>query len=258
MAELPSGTVTFLFTDIEGSTCLWEEHPEAMRVALPRHDQILRQAISEHRGVLFSTGGDGFAAAFPRAADALGAAIEAQLQLAVETWPDETTLRVRMGVHTGAADERGGDYFGTEVNRAARLMAVAHGGQVVCSAVSVSLAPGHLLPAGASYRDLGEHRLRDLSEPERVTQVLHERLAMEFPPLRTLDRYPGNLPIQPTAFIGRESELREVIKALEESKVVTLSGVGGVGKTRLALQVAAELVPLFPWCLARRVGRRRQ
>jgi predicted ATPase/class 3 adenylate cyclase len=229
----PTGTVTFLFTDIEGSTRLWDRAATAMRTALARHDAIVRGAIESHGGHVFASGGDGFAAAFERAGAGLGAALAAQSQLGAEVWPDGAEVRVRMGLHTGEVEERDGDYFGPAVNRAARLMAVAHGGQVVCSEVTAGLAPE--IPIA----DLGEHRLRDLDRPLRVFQVG----GGPFPPLRTLDAFPGNLPAQVTAFVGRDDEQRAVAKALEESRVVTLTGVGGVGKTRLALQVAADAVP---------------
>ena len=240
----PTGALTFMFTDIEGSTRLWESAPDAMRVALERHDALLRSVIAEHDGHVFSTGGDGFAAAFRRAGDALAAAVGVQVGLSAEQWPGEVSIRVRVGLHSGDADERGGDYFGPSLNRCARLMAVAHGGQVLCSAATAFLSAGQT-PGGSVLRDLGDHRLRDLSEPERVFQLVHGDLEETFPPLRTLDSFPGNLPTQPTAFVGRQTELMEMEKALEESKIVTLCGVGGVGKTRLALQVAANVVPRF-------------
>jgi predicted ATPase/class 3 adenylate cyclase len=242
--ETPSGTVTFLFTDIEGSTRRWEESPAAMADALAHHDRIVRGAIEIHDGYIFSTGGDGFAAAFSRVVDAAAAAAEAQVALAGQTWREDVELRVRMALHTGEAWERGGDYLGPAVNRAARLMAAGHGGQVLCSAATASLLSSRL-PDEVSLLDLGEHRLRDLSQPERVFQFSMDALPQDFPPLRSLDSFPGNLPIQPTAFVGRRAELAEVTKALQESRVVTLCGVGGVGKTRLALQVAAELTPQF-------------
>jgi predicted ATPase/class 3 adenylate cyclase len=231
----PSGTVTFLFTDIEGSTSMWESAPDAMRTALARHDEIVRAAIEAHGGHVFATGGDGFSAAFARPGDAAAAATDAQVTLTGHAWPEGAPIRVRMALHTGAAEERGGDYFGPTLNRAARLMALAHGGQVLVSSVTAELL------GGMELVDLGEHRLRDLSAPQRVYQVGAGR----FPPLRSLDAFPGNLPLQVSSFIGRHAELARADKALEEARVVTLTGVGGVGKTRLALQVAAQALQRF-------------
>lgn len=244
MADLPTGTVTFLFTDIEGSTRLWAEDSAAMGRALERHDAIVRNGIEAASGYIFSTGGDGFGAAFGRADQALGAAVAIQQALAVETWPDGARIRVRMALHTGEAEERGGDYFGPAVNRAARLMAAGHGGQVLCSGVTAGLATDHL-PAGCSLMDLGTHRLRDLTSPEEVHQVVIQGVPEQFPPLHSLETYPGNLPIQATAFVGREREVKELAEQLREARVVTLTGVGGVGKTRLALQAAVEVLPEF-------------
>jgi len=231
----PSGTVTFLFTDTEGSTQLWEAAPDAMRAALAWHDSILRVAIEAHDGYVFATGGDGFAAAFARAGDALAAGEKARMALVSEEWPEEAPLRVRMALHTGEAAERDGNYFGGAVNRAARLMAVGHGGQLLVSAATAELL------TGTELVDLGEHRLRDLDRPLRVFQVGEGR----FPALRTLDAFPGNLPLQLSSYIGREKELERAAAALADSRIVTLTGVGGVGKTRLALQVAAEVLPRF-------------
>jgi predicted ATPase len=228
--------VTFLFTDIAGSTRLWEAAPEAMRLALARHDEILREAINAHEGFVFSTGGDGLAAAFARAGGALAAATAAQVALAAEPWPEGAALRVRMGLHTGEVEERAGDYFGADVNRAARLMATAHGGQVVCSEVTAGLTSG-----AVTLVDLGEHRLRDLSASQRVFQVG----AGVFPPLRSLESFSSNLPAQASAFVGRQAQLVEVAAALRAARVVTLTGVGGVGKTRLAIQAAADLLPQY-------------
>jgi predicted ATPase len=198
----------------------------------------------ESAGFVFSTGGDGFGAAFSRGGDALAAALAAQRALASEEWPEAIPLRVRMGLHTGEAEERDGDYFGPEVNRAARLMAVAHGGQIVCSQTTADMARSGLL-AGVSLVDLGVHSLRDLSEPLRVFQLCAEGLESGFPPLLSMDAFPGNLPLQVSSFIGRDRELARVAKALGEARVVTLTGVGGVGKTRLALRTAAEEVLRF-------------
>ncbi|HVM64202.1 MAG TPA: adenylate/guanylate cyclase domain-containing protein, partial [Acidimicrobiales bacterium] len=235
-ARLPSGTVTFLFTDIEGSTALWEAAPEQMRGALERHDSLLQAAIDGHEGSVFSTGGDGVAAVFARAADAVAAAIEAQSALARVDWSTPAPLRVRMGLHTGEATERDGDYFGAPVNRAARLMAAGHGGQVLVSATTAALI------GTAGLTDLGEHHLRDLSEPQRVYQVGSE----PFPPLRSMDVAATNLPVQPTSLIGRQPLIAELAELVEQSPLVTLTGVGGVGKTRLAVEVGADLLPKFP------------
>jgi predicted ATPase len=231
---MPSGTVTFLFTDIEGSTRRWEEQPGRMQEDLARHDEILRVAVDSHGGYVFATGGDGFAAAFARAGDALGAAQDAQLGLVGEQLPG-----VRMGVHTGEVQERDGDYFGSAVNRASRLMTIGHGGQIL-----VSLATERLV-SDFELRDLGEHRLRDLSTPERVFQLCAPGLRSEFPPLRSLDVLPMNLPVQLTSFIGRDDDVKRVRDLLSEHRSVTLTGVGGVGKTRLAQQVAADVLDDF-------------
>ena len=228
--------MTFLFTDVEGSTRLWEAAPAAMRSALERHDAILRSAISERGGYVFATGGDGFAAAFSRATDAVAAALAAQARLAGEPWPDGAHLSVRMGLHTGEASERDGDYFGPTVNRSARIQAIANGGQLLCSEVTAGLVRD-----GVVLVDLGQHRLRDLSAPQRIFQVGPGA----FPDLRSLDAFPGNLPLQLSSFVGRTNELERTAAAMQTSRVVTLTGVGGVGKTRLALQVAAEVLPRF-------------
>jgi len=234
---VPSGTVTFLFTDIEGSTRLWDAAPDAMRSALHRHDEIVRAAVESHGGYVFATGGDGFAVAFARAGDAVGSARDAQVGLAAEPWPDGLSLRVRMALHTGEAEERDGDYFGTAVNRTARLMALARGGQVLCSELTAGLARG-----AVELVDLGEHRLRDLSAPQRVFQVGSGR----FLPLRSPDLVPSNLPVTLTELIGREADIDEVIGLVGHHRLVTLTGVGGVGKTRLALAVAAAAGSGFP------------
>jgi predicted ATPase/class 3 adenylate cyclase len=243
MANLPTGTVTFLFTDIEGSTKLWEQNPESMRAALTRHDAILREAIEEHSGFVFKTVGDAFCAAFPTVLDALGAALAAQRALFSEEYDEGIgTLRVRMALHTGATEERDGDYFGPPVNRVARLLSVGHGGQVLLSLPTQELVRDQL-PADIHLRDLGERRLKDLSRPERVFQLAASDLPSEFPPLKTLERYPNNLPLQPTPLIGREREVEEVCRRLRSPVVrsLTLTGPGGTGKTRVGLQVASEL-----------------
>ena len=242
--DCPSGTVTFLFTDIEGSTRLWAEVPVHMRSALQSHDRIVRAAIAEAGGYVFSTGGDGFAAAFARADRAVAGAGAIQRNLGSNAWPEGAEIRVRVAVHTGEAEERAGDYFGPAVNRTARLMSTAHGGQVLCSAVTAGLVADHL-PDGHGLVDLGPHRLRDLISPEQVHQLTGPGLTREFPPLRSLEAYPGNLPVQATVFVGREAEVKELAEAVRETRLITLTGVGGVGKTRLALQVGAEVLPSF-------------
>ena len=245
MTDLPTGTVTFLFTDLEGSTRLWEEHPDAMRAALARHDEILRDAVEKYEGQVVKTTGDGLHAAFGTAHDAVAAAIEAQRGLDAEPWTLPDPLLVRMGVHTGEADVREGDYFGTAVNRAARVSAAAHGGQVIVSHATEELVRDQL-PAEVALEDLGEHHLRDLARPERVFQVHAPGLAEDFPPLRSLDAFPGNLPARQTSFVGRDKELGKIADALRSAPMVTLTGVGGVGKTRLAVQVAAQVLPHYP------------
>jgi predicted ATPase/class 3 adenylate cyclase len=242
---LPSGTVTFLFTDIEGSTSLWESAPEAMRSALERHDALLRHAINAHGGQVFSTGGDGLAAVFARSADAMAAASQAQAALTAEAWPDDAPVRVRMAIHTGEAVERDGDYFGPALNRAARLMGMGYGGQVLVSHATEQLVGGSL-PTGLELVDLGEHRLRDLSRPERIFQLRAPGCDTQFPPLRSLDATRTNLPVQLTSFVGRDEDVKVVDALLGEHRAVTLTGVGGVGKTRLALHVAAEALDNFP------------
>jgi predicted ATPase len=229
--------VTFLFTDIEGSTRLWDTAPDAMRAALELHDAIIRRAVARHRGVVFSTGGDGFGAAFARAGDACAAAMGAQADLASAPWPAEAVVRVRMGLHTGEVTERDGDYFGTPVNQAARLMALGYGGQVLCSAVTAALVGDN-----APLVDLGEHRLRDLSAAQRVFQIGGGR----FPPLRSVDAVPTNLPTVRNELIGRADDVAALAALAERDRLVTLTGAGGVGKTRLAVAVAAAVAPGFP------------
>jgi predicted ATPase/class 3 adenylate cyclase len=247
VASPPTGTVTFLFTDIEGSTKLWEDNAPAMQAALARHDGLLKWAIEEHGGYVFKTVGDAYCAAFPTAADALEAALEAQRRLLSSESEETGPFRVRMALHMGAAEERDGDYFGPPVNRVARLLSAAHGGQVLLSLPTQELVRDQL-PAETTLRDLGEYRLKDLFRPERVYQLLAPKLPSEFPPLRTLDAFRNNLPLQPTPLIGREKEVSEVCDLLrtEETRLLTLTGPGGTGNTRVALQAAADLLEDFP------------
>lgn len=231
---LPTGTVTFLFTDLVGSTRLWDQFPAEMELALARHDEIMRSSIAAHGGYIFATGGDGFAVAFERAAGAVDAAIAAQRLLTAESWPAGMALSVRMGVHSGEAHERDGDYFGPALNRIGRLHAIAHGGQVVVSDATEPLVRDHV-----ELRDLGRHRLRDFDENTPIFQLVADGLSDEFPPLRTSAVAAHNLPSAVDEFVGRDNELRDLVSALRESRLVTLTGVGGTGKTRLALEVAA-------------------
>ena len=241
---MPAGTVTFLLTDLEGSTRLWEEHDDAMRVAVARHDEILHAAIAGHHGVVFSPMGDGMAAAFGSARDAVEAARVAQRGLVAEPWGVTGALRSRMGLHTGDAAPRDGQYLDRSVNRCARLMAIAHGGQVLLSGATRSLL-GDALADDADLIDLGEHHLRDLVAPEHVFQLMDPDLPSDFPPLRNIDELSGNLPAPASSFIGREREIEEIAELLAHARLVTLTGSGGCGKTRLALEVANTARSLF-------------
>jgi predicted ATPase/class 3 adenylate cyclase len=244
--EPASATLTFLFTDLEGSTRLWEEHPQAMKNALQRHDAILHTAVTGSNGHVVKTTGDGFMCVFSSARDAVGACLIAQRGLADERWAETGALRVRMGLHAGETEARKGDHHGPTVNRAARIMSAGHGGQVLLSAAAAALVIDSL-PDGVTLRDLGEHRLKDLGRPERVYQLVHPDLATDFPPLTTLNRRPNNLPTQASAFVGREAESEEIRKRLEDDAVrlLTLTGPGGTGKTRLALRAAADQIDRF-------------
>jgi predicted ATPase/class 3 adenylate cyclase len=235
--------LTFLFTDVEASTRGWERHPEDMSVALARHDEVVQQAVKDAGGKVFKHTGDGICAVFSTAPAALTAALAAQAALQGREWPNEP-LRVRMALHSGAAERRVGDYFGPALNRTARLLDTAHGQQVVVSLVTAELLRDDLAP-GVDLVDLGEHRLADLTRPERVFQVTQPDLVAAFPPLRSLGAHRHNLPVAPSSFVGRAGELEAVSDLLRSSRLVTLSGVGGVGKTRLALQVAAGLLDAY-------------
>jgi predicted ATPase/class 3 adenylate cyclase len=245
--ELPNGTVTFLLTDIEGSTRLWEAVPEAMEVALERHNRLLTGVIEDHGGIVVTSRGEGdsFFAVFPGAVSAVEAAGAGQLRLAVEGWPAGAVLRVRMGLHTGEARVRGRDRVDhAPINRCARVKAAGHGGQVLVTKTTRDLVDGRL-GGGFGLKRLGEFRLRDLSQPELIYQLTHADLPAEFPPIRTVAERPGNLPLPVSSFIGREPELEQIAAALGRVRVVTLTGAGGVGKTRLGLQAAAQVAPRF-------------
>ena len=240
----PARTATFLFTDIEGSTRLWEDHRDAMSGALETHDSLLRSIVERSGGDVVKTTGDGMLAAFDRAESALAAALDGQIDLAEHDWPGTGPLRVRMAIHSGTADVRDGDFFGPALNRVARLLAIGHGGQVLVSGTTAGLVADDL-PAGSELIDLGEHRLRDLDRPERVYQLVGPPLRREFPPLRSGSSHPTNLPLQVTSFVGREQELVDIERLLSTGRMVTLVGVGGTGKTRLALHAAADVVERY-------------
>jgi predicted ATPase/class 3 adenylate cyclase len=238
-------TKTFLFTDIEGSTRMWERAPETMRDALARHDELMRAAVERHGGTVFKTIGDAFCCVFERPDAALLAAIDAQRALAAEAWPEEIgTLRVRAGLHCGEVAARDDDYFGPTLNRVARLMAVGHGGQILLSGAIESALRGKT-DATIALRDLGSHRLKDLGRAETIFQVTTSGLASDFAPLTSLDAHPNNLPLQISSFVGRERELERLRALCIEHRLVTIAGMGGIGKTRLALQVAAEASDAF-------------
>jgi predicted ATPase/class 3 adenylate cyclase len=239
---LPTGTVTFVFTDIEGSTDLVTRLGEGYREVLEAHHRVLREAFSARGGVEVSTEGDAFFVVFAAAPDAVAAAVDAQRSIAETSWPEGASVKVRIGIHTGEAVLGADDYIGVDVHRAARIMSAGHGGQIVVS------APVHALTERGvsndiSFRDLGEHRLRDLPEPERLYQIVAPGLSEQFPALRSVDARPNNIPASLTTFVGRRRELAEIRNALRTAPMVTLTGPGGAGKTRLSLQVARELLP---------------
>ena len=232
----PTGTVTFLFTDIEGSTHLWDTVPEAMAQALERHDAILKRSISDHEGSVFATGGDGFCVAFPSAGQAVAAASDAQRALTTHSWASNCVLRVRMGIHAGEAVERGGDYFGPSVNLAARVMSAAHGGQIVCTDVVTALTRD-----AHSAVPLGEHELRGVTARIGLHQLTAHGLPTEFGPLRTVDVARTNLPYELAPAVGRGELITQVCQAISSSRLVTLTGVGGVGKTTVGINVGRRL-----------------
>lgn len=237
--------LTFLFTDIEGSTSKWEEHPEQMAQAVAGHDALLRDAVQRNAGHIVKTTGDGIYAAFPSPGNGVGAVIDIQIGLLDPAATAGLPLRVRCGLHTGAVHARDNDYFGTTINRTARIMGAAHGGQIL---VSQALADAirEQSPEGVTLLDLGSVRLKGLSTSETVFQVVHPRLQQSFPALRELEATPNNLPQQLTSFIGRERECAEAEQMLTTARLVTLLGMGGLGKTRLALQIGTDVMDLYP------------
>jgi predicted ATPase/class 3 adenylate cyclase len=247
MPALPSGTVTFLFTDVEGSTRLLERHPKAYRTAITQHHTILCEAVEQNHGAVFETVGDAVYAAFASPGAAVVAALRAQHDLNGASWGEIGSLRVRMGLHTGEVEQQGNHYFGAALYRCGRLTDAGHGGQVLLSAATAELVR-EALPAAADLRDLGNHRLKDLQRPEHVFQLLAPGLAVDFPALRTLESFLNNLPVQPTPLIGRRREVIAGRSLLQhpEARLVTLTGPGGVGKSRLGLQIAADVLRAFP------------
>ncbi|HEX2194519.1 MAG TPA: adenylate/guanylate cyclase domain-containing protein, partial [Candidatus Limnocylindria bacterium] len=245
MSDLPIGTVTFLFTDIEGSTRMAQALGEEWPPVLERHLDILRRSVESHGGVTFGTEGDAVFAAFASAHAAVAAAVDAQRALAFEGWPEGAAVRVRMGLHTGEGQLAGDAYVGLDLHRVARITAAGHGGQVLLSETTRVLAEGNL-PPGTSLREMGEHRLKDLSRAEHLSMLVIDGLPSTFPPLRTLDVVPNNLPTQLTTFLGRERELAAAGELLRNARLLTLTGPGGTGKTRLSLQLAAEATDAFP------------
>jgi len=246
--QMPTGTVTLMFTDIEGHTKMWEQMGDDFMPILEAHNAILRSAAAKCNGYEVKTEGDAFMLAFARASDAVLCAVETQVTLANHPWPEDVgKIRVRIGIHTGEPQVAEDDYFGPPVIRASRISAAGHGGQILISAVTRELVLEEL-PEALEFTDLGLHRLKDLGRAERIFQVNHPFLPQSFPPIRTLDIIPNNLPIQLTSFVGRETEIRKIAELLgrEQMRLVTLTGPGGIGKTRLSLQVAAEQLEYFP------------
>ena len=244
MGHLPTGTVSFLFTDIQGSTQAAQRLGDRWPPVLERHNQVLADAVAEAGGIVFGTEGDAVFAAFETAPRAVAAAVAAQRALAAEPWPEGAQVKVRMGIHSGDGTISGESYVGIDVHRAARIANAGHGGQVLVSAATRSLAESSLSD-GVSLRELGEFRLKDLSRPEQLSMLVIEGLPSDFPALRTLDAVPNNLPTQLTTFLGRQRELAEAAALLEEARLLTLTGPGGTGKTRLSLQLAADVTERF-------------
>jgi class 3 adenylate cyclase len=246
-SALPTGTVTFLFTDIESSTRLLQRLGESYSTVLAEQQTLIRQALAAYGGVEVDTQGDSFFIAFPTAPAAVAAAVQMTRDLAAHAWPEDVTVRVRMGLHTGTPQLAGNRYVGIDVHRAARIAAAGHGGQVLLSQTTCDLAT-YALPEGVTLRDIGAHRLKDLHHAEHLYQLVLPGLPNDFPALRTLDARPHNLPIQPTPLLGREETVAAVDALLRRDTVrlVTLTGAGGIGKTRLAIQIASELVDDFP------------
>ena len=243
MGSPPTGTVTFLFTDIEGSTRLWDQYPEAMKTALAKHDALLRGIFGMHNGQIVKVTGDGFHVVFTTATDTVHAAIHAQQAIQTDINGD-VAIKVRMGIHTGEAQLRDGDYFGGTLNLAARIMSIGHGGQVLISETTHHITQEHLY-TNVSVLDLGYHQLKGLSKAENIYQIFTPDLQQEFPALKSEKHATNNLPSQLTSFIGRERELVEVKSSLEDARLLTLTGPGGTGKTRLSIQIGSQVLSNF-------------
>lgn len=245
MSGPPTGTITFLFSDIEGSTRLLQDLGEEYEGVLDAHRNLLRTAFEQHHGHEVGSEGDSLFVVFERATDAVTAAIDGQRSVQKHEWPPGAEIRVRVGIHTGEARLVGGDYVGLAVHRASRICSAGHGGQILVSATTRELVEGHL-PKRVALKDLGEHRLKDLARAERLFQVCHPEISMNFPPLRSLESRRHNLPTQLTSFIGRERDFAEVKKLVSSARLLTITGAGGSGKTRLALKVASDLLDQHP------------
>src|SRR5438309_5409753 len=243
--EVSPSVTTLLFTDIEGSTRLWEQEGDKMSLALAGHDMLSRVAVERNHGIVVKMTGDGMYAAFGDPLDALNAAVTLQQSLDDATATNGISFRVRYGLHLGVVERRDDDLFGSPVNRAARVMKAAHGGQILLSQ-AVYDRVGARLPSPVSLRDLGGVRLRDLATSEHVYQLVHPGLRQDFPALRSLEATPNNLPQQVTSFIGRERELADAKRLLEGTRLLTLLGMGGLGKTRLSLQIGADVLEKYP------------
>lgn len=249
MDKKPEGNVIFLFTDIEGSTKLAQKDTDNYTLALEKHNEILSEIIQSNNGFVFKTVGDAFCCAFGNASDAIKAAVESQIMLASEDWR-EMVIKVRMGIHSGKAEWSGSDYMGyLTLARTSRLMSTAHGNQILVSNdvyESIKDDSHYINDVKISFRDFGERRLKDLITPMKIFQIVSEKLQTEFPPIKTLDARPNNIPVQLTSFIGREIEIPEIKVLLGRSRLITLLGPGGTGKTRLSIQVGADLIDDFP------------
>ena len=247
MPELPEGVVTFVFTDVEGSTRLWEDAPESMMEALNQHDEVIEAVIADHSGISVKPRGEGDSRflVFAHAVDAVASIAEIQTGLAATDWVTPRPIRIRASLHTGTAGVQLGDYYGSAVNRAARLRGIAHGGQTVMSGSTWELVQDQM-PEGVTVKDMGEHGLKDLTRPEHVYQINIEGVPDDFPALKSLEAVPNNLPQQLTDFVGREKELADAKHLLADTRLLTILAPGGTGKTRLGIQAAADLISDYP------------